>query len=178
MTSSGFEQRVRHLRDSFDEAFASPPAVLAEETEDMLLVRIGGDPYILRSREMSGLATGKKIAPLPSRRLELVGIVGIRGSLLPVYSLAALLGYGAHPASSRWLALSRGAEPVGLAFREFEGFLRVRKKDVHAAENANARRHVREVARVGGLARPVVDIASALEVLKIRAGEAGPIKEG
>jgi purine-binding chemotaxis protein CheW len=127
---------------------------------------------------MSGLATGKKIAPLPSRRPELVGIVGIRGNFLPVYSLMTLLGYGAHSASSRWLALSRGAEPVGLAFQEFEGFLRVRKDDVRPVENANGRGHIREVARIRELTRPVVDIPSALEVVKIRAGAAGPIREG
>jgi chemotaxis signal transduction protein len=127
---------------------------------------------------MSGLATDKKIVPLPSRRPELIGVVGIRGSLLPVYSLAALLGYRTHPVSSRWLALSRGGEPVGFAFEEFEGFVGVLKKDVHAAEEGNARRHVREVARVGNLTRPVVDISSALEVFKARAGETGPMKEG
>ena len=52
------------------------------------------------------------------------------------------------------------------------------KKDMHPADNANARRHVREIARVGDLARPVVDIDSALEFLKTRAGAAGPMKEG
>jgi hypothetical protein len=65
-----------------------------------------------------------------------------------------------------------------LAFQEFEGFVRVSKKDMHPADNANARRHVREIARVGDLARPVVDIDSALEFLKTRAGAAGPMKEG
>ncbi len=177
-TRSRFEQRVVDLRDSFDQAFANPPAILTEETEDVLLVRIGGDPYVLCSRDMSGLATGKKIAPLPSRRPELVGMVGIRGSLVPVYSLMTFLGYVAHRSTSRWVALSRGAEPVGLAFQDFEGFVRVRKKDVHATDNANARRHVREVARVGDVTRPVVDIASALEFLKTHAGGAGLIKEG
>ena len=58
-TRSRFEQRVADLRDTFDQAFAKPPAVLADETEDVLMVRIGGDPYVLRSREMSGLASGK-----------------------------------------------------------------------------------------------------------------------
>lgn len=176
-TGSRLAQRVLDLRGAFDQAFASPPSVVAEETEDLLLIRIGGDPYALRSREMTGLSTGKKIAPLPSARPELVGIVGIRGSLLPVYSLAVLLGYGAHPASSRWLALWRGAAPVGLAFQEFEGFARARRADMHAAEGASARRHVRAVARLGEGARPIVDISSTIEVITLRAGAAGSSKE-
>jgi chemotaxis signal transduction protein len=177
-TGSRFQQRVVDLRHDFDQAFALPPAVLAQETEDVLLVRIGGDPYAMHSRDLSGLATGKKIAPLPSRRPELIGIVGIRGNLVPVYSLMTLLGYGANSPSSRWLALSRGPGAAGLAFQEFEGFVRVRKEDVHAAESLNARRHIREVVRSGELTRPVVDIASVLEALRAHAGSAGPTKEG
>jgi chemotaxis signal transduction protein len=177
-TGSRFEQRVVDLRIAFDEAFARPSVVRADDTEDILLVRVGGDPYALRSGEMSGLATGKKIAPVPSRRSELMGLAGIRGSLVPVYSLAALLGYGAHSSSSPWLALSRGAEPVGLAFQEFEGFVRVPRSDVHSAEDTHARRHVRAVARFGDLTRPIIDVSSALEVLKAQAGGAGPSKKG
>jgi chemotaxis signal transduction protein len=175
---SRLAQRVLDLQVAFDQAFASRPSARSEETEDLLLVRIGGDPYALRSREMTGLSTGKKIAPLPSGRPELVGIVGIRGSLLPVFSLAVLLGYGAHPASSRWLAFSRGAAPLGLAFQEFEGFARARSADMHAADGVSARRHVRAVARFGEVARPIVDIASTIEVITLRAGAAGSSKEG
>jgi chemotaxis signal transduction protein len=174
---SPLAQRVLDLQVAFDQAFASPPSIVAEETDDLLLVRIGGDPYALRSREMTGLSTGKKIAPLPSARPELIGIVGIRGILLPGYSLAVLLGYEAHPASSRWLALSRGTAPLGLAFQEFEGFARAGRADMYAAEGVSARRHVRAVARFGEVARPVVDISSTIEVITLRAGAAGSSKE-
>jgi chemotaxis signal transduction protein len=172
------DQKVAELRLAFDRAFASPAARATDDTDDMLAVRIAGDPYALRVSEMSGLATGKKIAFLPSRRPSVVGIAGVRGSLLVVHSLSALLGYGLHPSPCTWLALSSGDEPVGLGFDDLEGFLRVRRADVHAADSAEAKPYVGDMARIAGGTRPVVSIRSVIETLKARAGGAGPIEEG
>jgi purine-binding chemotaxis protein CheW len=175
--TSPFAQSVLDLRRAFDEAFASPPAVAAEQVEDMLLVRIAGDPYALRSRELSGLATGRKVTPVSARRAEFLGVAGIRGAVVPVYSLVVLLGYGAPPASSRWLALVGSKETVGLALQDFDGFVRVGKEDVHLAGETFARPHVRDVARVGDLPRPVIDMASVLAVVKAPSLGAASIKE-
>ncbi len=177
-TMLALDQRVAELRRTFDRAFASPATRTTDDTEDMLAIRVAGDPYALRVSEMSGLATGKKIAFLPSQRPSVVGIAGVRGSLLLVHSLAVLLGYGLHPSPSTWLALSIGDDPVGLGFDELEGFLRVRRADVHPVDGAEARLHVRDVARVADGPRPVVSIRSAIDTLKTRAGGAGPTEEG
>ena len=173
-----FDQRVAELRLAFDRSFASPATTATGDTEDMLAVRIAGDSYALRMSEMSGLATGKKIALLPSRRPGIVGIASVRGNLLLVHSLSALLGYGLHPSPCTWLALSVGDDPVGLGFDELEGFLRVRRTDVHAADGGDAKLHVREVVRLATGTRPVVSIRSAIETLKAHAGGAGPTEEG
>ena len=173
-----FDQRVAELRLAFDRAFAFSAVAATSDTEDMLAVRIAGDAYALRVSEMSGLATGKKIAFLPSRRPSVVGIAGARGSLLVVHSLSALLGYGVHPSPCTWLALSIGDEPVGLGFDELEGFLRVPRSDVHAADGLETKRHVRDIARIAEGTRPVVSIRSAIETLKTHAGGAGPTEEG
>jgi chemotaxis signal transduction protein len=177
-TMLALDQRVAELRRAFDRAFASPATRTIGDTEDMLAIRIAGDPYALRVSEMSGLATGKKIAFLPSRRPSVVGIAGVRGSLLVVHSLSVLLGYGPHPSPSTWLALSIGDDPLGLGFDELEGFLRVRRADVHPVDGTEATQHVRDMARVAEGARPVVSIRSTIEILKARAGAAGPTGEG
>ena len=96
------DQRVAELRLAFDRSFASPATAATGDTEDMLAIRIAGDSYALRMSEMSGLATGKKIALLPSRRPGVVGIASVRGNLLVVHSLSALLGYGLHPSPCTW----------------------------------------------------------------------------
>jgi purine-binding chemotaxis protein CheW len=170
--SSPFARTAFELRRAFDEAFARPASSAAEEGEDVLLVRVAGDPYALRARELSGLAAGRKITPVPSPRSDFLGLAGIRGVIVPVYSLVPLLGYGAPPASSRWLALAGDKDALGLALEDFGGFVRARKGDVHAAGEDAARPHVREVARIGAVAHPIVDIASVLAV--VRAPPRGP----
>jgi chemotaxis signal transduction protein len=171
------EERLASFRHAFDQAFAVAPITTGDTFEDMLAVRIAGDPYALRLRAITGLVASRKIVPLPSRKPELLGVAGIRGSLVAVYSVAALLGYVDSKPTS-WLALAGTSEPIGLGFEEFEGFLRVRSRDVFAAPPAEgARPHAGEVVRVENQSRRVVDIPSMLGTLAVHAGAAGSSKE-
>ena len=175
---SGLEQRLADVRKAFDEVFATAPITTVPTFEDLLAIRIAGDPYALRVREITGLVVSRKLVPLPSRRPELLGVVGNRGSLVVVYGLAAILGYGADSKATRWLALAGGAEPIGLAFGDFEGFVRVRSADLHAASaTLGVRPHAMEVVLVDNLLRPVVDIASTLTTLGVPVGIATVPKE-
>jgi chemotaxis signal transduction protein len=54
----------------------------------------------------------------------LLGLVGVRGLVVPIYDLRLLLGYGAGPAP-RWLALARATSPIGFAFEAFEAHWRL-----------------------------------------------------
>jgi chemotaxis signal transduction protein len=174
----GLDQKLLGFRRAFDQAFAVAPATTVEMFEDLLAVRIAGDPYALRVREITGLLASRKIVPLPSRRPELLGLAGNRGSLVAVYSLALLLGYGAESKPPSWLVLAGSSETIGLGFEEFEGFVRVRSGDMHAAHPAEGTRpHAREVVRVEKQSRRVVDIPSTLGTLEVHTGVAGPPKE-
>jgi chemotaxis signal transduction protein len=156
-----FEQRLLGFRQAFDQAFAVAPFNKVETLEDLLAIRVAGDAYALRMRDISGLIASRKIVPVPSRRPELLGLAGNRGGIVTVYSLGALLGYDSGAAS--WLALAR--ESVGLGFEQFEGFLRVRTGDIHATTSAT--RHTGHVVVVGSESRPVVDIPSMLAALDV-----------
>jgi chemotaxis signal transduction protein len=174
----GLEQRLRSFREAFDQAFAAAPITTIAAFEDVLAIRIAGDAYALRVRDMKGLVASRKIVPLPSRKPELLGVAGIRGSLVAVYSLAALLGYGADSRAPSWFALAGASEPIGLGFEEFEGFLRVPSADVHAAQAAErSRPHVGVVIRVQNQSRRVVDIPSTLAAVEVPSGVAGSPKE-
>jgi len=174
----GLEQSLLLFQRAFDEAFATAPIPTPEKFEDLLAIRVAGDPYALRVREIAGLVASRKIVPLPSRRPELLGIAGNRGSLVAVYSLAALLGYGADSKPTPWLALAGGSEPIGLGFQSFEGFMRVRSGDVHAARPAGgSRAHVEEIVIVANQSRRVVDIPTTLGALAVHTGTAGSPKE-
>jgi chemotaxis signal transduction protein len=174
----GFEERLARFRREFDEAFAAPPTTTVEASEDLLAIRIAGHPYALRMREIREVVASRKIVALPSHKAELLGLAGIHGSLVAVYSLAALLGHRADSKPLSWFALAGGADPVGLAFEQFEGFLRVRAADVHATHPAETGKPpVGQVVRAQGQSRRIVDIPSTLGALEIHTGLAGPPKE-
>ena len=174
----GFEGTLRSFRQAFDQTFAAPPINRVETFEGLLAIRVAGDPYALRVREIRGVVASRRVVPLPSPKPELLGVAGIRGSLVAVYSLAALLGHGADGKAPSWIALAGAAEPVGLAFEGLDGFVRVRAADLSAPQPGNgARPHVGELALVQGQSRRIVDLPSTLAALEAHAGSAGSAKE-
>src|SRR5437764_764516 len=94
------------LRATFDQTFGLPfLSQGADRREDLLAIRLAGNAYAIKVREISGLANNRKIIALPSAIPELLGIAGIRGELVPVYSLAALMEVNRGSEGDRWLAL-------------------------------------------------------------------------
>jgi chemotaxis signal transduction protein len=162
--------KVLELRNAFDQTYAIPPSSqVIQQIENLLAIRVAGDPYAIRVREISGLANNRKTVALPSPIPELLGVAGIRGGFVPVYSLSALLGYSRDANQARWLALCESEEPVGLAFNDFEGYLRVPLAQVYAAEQRDvAREHVKHVVRAADMVRAVVSIPNTLEMIKRR----------
>ncbi len=176
MSQPSTDPRAARLREAFDRAFARAPASDDDDKEDFLLIRTGGAPYALRMAEIAGVAARRTIVPVPGRRSELLGVAGIRGSLVCVYSLPRLLGQGGATEDATWLALATlgDAEPVGLAFEALEGFLRAKKADVHATPDAQASGGARSLVQAGGSPRPVIDLTTILAVIQKSAGTAGP----
>ena len=160
--------RAAQLRDLFDRSFQTASAESALQTEDFLLIRVANLPYALRVSEVSAVAAHRRVVAVPSRRTDLLGLAGIRGSLVCVYGLAALLGH-ASDSTATWLALCGSAEPVGLAFQELEVFVRVPRGDVHE-DPSTAKRLVNGVVQTGPVARPIVDLKAIADVIKSRAG--------
>ncbi len=171
--------KAAELRNAFDRARAIPSSSGAEEqTEDLLAIRVSQDAYAIRVREISGLVTDRKIVAFPTPIPELLGVAGIRGALIPVYSLAALLGYRAEPELARWLALCGTEEPVAIAFSDLEGYVRVPLAQLHSAEQkAVARTHVEHVLRATDMVRAVVSIPLIREAIQRRCGNNSVSKE-
>lgn len=159
------------LRRSFDESFAVAAASKLERLEGLLAIRVGGDPYALRLSQISGLYADRRIVAVPSPVVELLGIVGLRGTMLPVYDLAALLRYPP-AASPRWMVLAGGSQqPVGFAFEGFDAHVQVPEAslvsdEARAASAVTARQHVRGNVRVAGALRLIIQIASVVETIR------------
>ena len=135
------------LAAQFDGSFARAQRDATPEV-DVLVLELAAGRYVLRVSEVAGVFVDRAITRIPTTRRELVGVAGIRGAIVPVFDLAAVLGHP--PATSpRWLVIAAGSA-VGLAFERFGGHRRV----PHAA--------IGDVVECDGSVLPVIDLASVL----------------
>ena len=151
-------QLAQQLRDAFDKSFAHPPATSVDQYEEILLVRVGADPYAIRLAEITGITATRVIVAVPSTDARVLGLAGIRGNIIPVFDLAALLGYPSNSETTRWMVLCAIDEPIALAFAEFEGYERLPHSSLLSDAAATQREHVGEIAQTSVGARPVVNI--------------------
>jgi len=176
MTSSATEVtgRAKALRDAFDRSFAQPPSLEVAQEEAFLAVLIAGHAYALRVSEVGGLFADKVVVPVPSEVPHLLGVAGLRGTIVPVYDLGALLGYPSR-AALRWLVLARSREPAAFAFDVFERQLTLSPHDVIPA--IGERPHVSGAARVVDSLRPIADLGSVLDEVNRRVKDTRTIRK-
>jgi len=167
---------VEELRREFDAAFARPAREVARDTEDLLEIRVAGSAYALRVAELAGVSAGHRITAVPSTQPALLGLVGIRGVLVPVFDLARLLGESALEEAPRWVALSQGDSPVGLAFASVEGHLPVGPSALQASAGGDYAL-VEQLVRTEAGLRPIVSVGKVLSLLRSGTGADAPEKE-
>lgn len=154
--------KADELRDAFDSGFARASEDAVATSERLLAVRIGGEAHALRVAEIAGVFVDRTITSVPSRHPALLGITGVRGAVVPVFDLAALVGRAATAPRLRWLVIA-AHERVGFAFDAFEGQLAVAASSIVRAREGSS--HVREVARVADQLRPIVLLESVISAL-------------
>jgi hypothetical protein len=175
------QTRLLELRQSFDRAFTEPFVESDEVASiDLLAIRIGRDPFALRLTEIAALEADRTITPVPSEHRELLGIAGVRGGVVAVFDLGALIG-AQQPEELRWLVLAKGA-PLAFAFSAFDGQLVVRPEalvgETRSPPEPNRAGRVREVAQGGGLSLPVIDLPALIAGLDQRQRPSGPPSPG
>ena len=121
--------RLEELRHSFDSSFSRPPPPQQDPGEALLRLHVGGSALAVRLSQLAGLHIMPRVVRLPGSPASLLGLVGIRGQLIAVHDLAALLGLPVGEAP-RWLLLAGGARRVGLAAGGFEGQLRATREQL------------------------------------------------
>jgi chemotaxis signal transduction protein len=168
--------RIERLRREFDRSFAEPVRRHDEEHVELLAVEAGGRPYALRLAQTAGLYPERPVTPLPGPLPALLGLAGFAGTVVPVYDLSALLG---HPGdtSPRWLVLATGSPPLGLAFHELDGHVRVAAAAI-VGEQAGARRGcLRGIVGLDGASRPIVDVPATRALVHTLAGHVQATEE-
>lgn len=140
------------LRLEFDHSFAAPLAATREELVTVLALAIEGNRFVVRSSQIAGIAKSGKIVTVPAQSRALLGLAGIRGELLPVYSLHELLGC-ATAGNSRWLLLCDAPVRLALAFEEFAGCFKVTAEAFSSGDQAGLR-----MVAINGMAHKMIEI--------------------
>jgi purine-binding chemotaxis protein CheW len=167
------------LRRAFDQAFAVPPPPPLAELESLLIIRVDGESFALRVGELAGLEGRRKIVALPLDAPAFLGLAGMKGQLVPVYSLASLLGYaGEGTDEGRWLAVCGAGDPVGLAFPALQGYVRIAPSALSAlGEAERGRGHVQGVLRLASETCYVLSVPSILAEINRRTSRPGAAQE-
>jgi chemotaxis signal transduction protein len=124
------------LRSSFDQTFQQARVERDHELVHLLVVRIGAARFALKVCDLAGLARAQTIVPIPATDPGLLGLAGLKGRLVAVYSLAAEIGTAAlTTAPDRWIVLCRCDRGIALAFNAAEGTMMARISDLFPAEH-------------------------------------------
>lgn len=164
--------KAAELRAAFDRGFAAPPPEDAGERRAFLAIRVAGRDHAVALAEVAALFAGKQVTPLPSAAPALMGLAALRGEVVPVYRLSALLGGAADGDAPRWLILAAGARPVAFAFEALAGHLRPGRADIALAED---RATAAGVMTAAGML-PVVRIAPLLDRIAGHASAPPPME--
>jgi purine-binding chemotaxis protein CheW len=170
-------ERTAELRRAFDDAFALPPPVAGEAAvEPVLMLTVGGDPYAVRVTEVAGFEKARPLLVLPGATPHLLGLAGLRGRLMPVFSLATVMGYRREDAEP-WLLIVGRTEPLALAFTGFEGLARLASETVGDGSRSRTDVPLRGHVRVGAGLRGLLDLTAVRDRIQEQAGMMEPARE-
>ena len=169
-SGSHLQRSLADLRRDFDDSFALPPRPVSEQPDSFLIVRAGGEEFAARAAHIAAVVKRRSIMPIPARVPCLLGLTTIRGTLLPVYDAAMLLGLRGSGGEGSWFIEVGRETPVALLFDEFAGRVELARSDLYESDGSGARKHLRVTARIGARHRAVIDIAGLLDEIRERAG--------
>jgi chemotaxis signal transduction protein len=155
-STEALRTRLSQLKHVFDSSFGAALATRSEQMEDLLAIGIASHPFALRARELSGVCVERSITPVPSSPPELVGLAAVRGELVAVYDLAALLGYP-RTDNPRFLALGR-SRSLAFAFDTLDGHISVARASISPTDGAREAWFV-EMVREPDRTRPILELA-------------------
>jgi purine-binding chemotaxis protein CheW len=157
--ASRLHETAAELARAFDAAFVHAPVTESGTWEHVLAIQIGSHAHALRLSQIRGLYARRPIVPLPSALCELLGLMSVRSSIVPVYDLAGLLGL-AGESEPRWTVLAADL-PIALAFSGLEGLRRVPREAIVPAPDVAST----EILRMPEGSRPLLHLPRVLEAI-------------
>jgi chemotaxis signal transduction protein len=173
LKETAIELKHEELRSAFDRSFQEAPVERNHELAHLLVVRIGNARFALRVSDLARLARTQGVTPLPSADRGLLGLAGLKGRLVAVYSLAAMIGsaaLGTEP--ERWFVLCRTEDRIALAFTAAEGTIMVPSSEL-CPVSAGAPAHATDAVGSGVSRLWLLDARSIAAAIVASTGRAG-----
>jgi chemotaxis signal transduction protein len=157
---------VDALRRSFDGGFAaprSPPEVLDQR---YLTIQVETLACALPLGQVAGVLRTPPLVQLPTTAPGLVGLAAVRGVLVAVFSLGAVLGLRRRRAPGAWIALCAAAPSVALTFDQLEGQLATSRDRIARQAGGSSAVVVEQVFET--TVRSVIDLDLVLKTIRGR----------
>ncbi len=171
MTSSptSILQTVADMQRQFDGAFAMAHEERAEDRELIIVIRVAGELFAVRTAQITGVTRLRRIAPLPTSVPAFLGITSVRGHLFPAYDTAALLGLPARESEKGWMIFANCDPPIGLVFEGIDAQMEVACACIYENQTSNSRDYLRRIVKFGKTNRAVIDIPGLVEEIRRQA---------
>ncbi|WP_437682437.1 chemotaxis protein CheW [Sorangium sp. So ce131] len=185
MERARLARRLAELQQAFDASFARSAEACPEEAARALAIRAGGRRLVVRIEELAAVEPYRRTAPLAGGPPGLLGLAGLRGRLVAVYDLAALLGgrprggadvaggaggggEGSRPAP-RWLLVCARSPDLALAVDEIERHVGFSSADVRPLSGGDPGGHVGEAVEIDGAPLGILRVPSVVAAVLARA---------
>lgn len=137
---------------------------VAEDEAQVIAFRIGGELHACDIQLVEEVVTKRRVHPLPDMPPRLLGMLRLRGELVPVLDVAPLLELRLQADTPAILVVAVGDARLGVAVDATHDVVSLRPADYRPAPHGGGDRdrYVAGVARVNGALVNLVDLAEML----------------
>ena len=162
--------KFEDLKRSFDQSFQQPLVERGQELVHLLIVRIGSSRFALKVAELAGLARAQTVVPIPGADAGLLGLSGLKGRMVAVHSLAAMIGcQELSTEQNRWMVLCRRQKEIALAFTAVTGTMMVPRTELSPV-SPGAPPHATDAVGSGTAQLWLLDVGSIAETIVKKSG--------
>ena len=147
---------------------------VAEDQAQVVAFRLGGELHACDVRLVEEVVTKRRVHPLPDMPPRLLGVLRLRGELVPVLDVAPMLDLSLESGTPAVMVLALGEARIGVAADTVREVMRLEPDSYRPAPLTGAERDrfVAGVARVGGELVNLIDLAEMLrEQTTLSAGD-------
>jgi len=161
-----YASRVEALRRDFDGEFVLPPPQTEVAQEKFLFFDVVDNPYAIRMTELFILLTHATITSVANSVSGLIGLVGLRGELVAVYSLQELLGYGRETDPERFLLIGSEFSNVAFSVSDVETYHSISPNNIAAFADAHSRPYIKEILSFEEQIRHVISFSALVRSVR------------